>query len=218
MLFRSPHILFNTGDVGDYALPFLYIDLASDRILFLRRDLTAVERLEGTSVAPYLKTSRHLVKSHLFDLVLRPVSSVSRLMSMLSGVVRETLRRDPDESGVANQVASAGPMDLTLWEEQLDQLTRSSSSYGQLEYLIDGDAFFTRMIDSLNQAERSIQIRTYIFDNDDYAEKIARLLKRRANEGIEVKVLLDGAGTSIAAIEKQSTLPARWEEIGRAHV
>jgi cardiolipin synthase len=104
-------------------------------------------------------------------------------------------------------------MDLEQWEASLDQLTERLSSKGTVEYLIDGEKFFTRLIDKASSAASSISLRTYIFDNDDYAEKIGELLKRRSNEGVDVKVLLDGLGTIISTVEKQETLPEDYEGV-----
>ena len=98
-------------------------------------------------------------------------------------------------------------MDLEAWEDGLDETTGRSASQGSIEYLIDGEAFFTRLIDVITSAKSSITLRMYIFDNDDYAARIGELLKRRSNEGIKVRILLDGLGTIISTIEQQETLP-----------
>jgi cardiolipin synthase len=98
-------------------------------------------------------------------------------------------------------------MDLDAWEARLDELTRRPSSRGTMRFLVDGREFFTRFIDAVTRAESSVTLRTYIFDNDDYAVRIGELLKRRSSDGIEVRVLLDGLGTIISTIEKQATLP-----------
>jgi len=102
-------------------------------------------------------------------------------------------------------------MDLDLWERQLDELTQRPSSRGTMRFLVDGQAFFTRLIDAVTSAESSISLRTYIFDNDDYAVRIGELLKRRSNEGIDVRILLDGLGTIVSTIEKQPTLPKNYQ-------
>ena len=102
-------------------------------------------------------------------------------------------------------------MDLVAWEQELDALTGRTASRGQLSYLVGGEAFFTRFIDAVVAAQDSIHLRTYIFDNDDYANKIGNLLKRRSNEGVDVKLLLDGLGTIISTAETQDTLPSDWQ-------
>jgi cardiolipin synthase len=97
-------------------------------------------------------------------------------------------------------------MDLVEWEADLDRITRPSSS-GTIDLLVDGADFFSRFSTAVNAAEKSISLRMYIFDNDDFAVSIAELLKRRASEGIDTKVLLDGFGTIISTIEQQENLP-----------
>ena len=52
-----------------------------------------------------------------------------------------------------------------------------------------------------------MDVRAYIFDNDDVALTIAELLKRRSREGIDTRVLFDGLGTIIAGGEHSDTLP-----------
>ena len=82
---------------------------------------------------------------------------------------------------------------------------------GTIDFLVDGEEFFPRFIDAVTRAEHSVDLRTYIFDNDDYAERIGELLKRRSNEGIDVRMLFDGFGTIVSTIEQQETLPDDWK-------
>ncbi len=86
-------------------------------------------------------------------------------------------------------------MDLDAWEADLAGLA-GTSTRGTVRFLIDGDEFFPRLIETVRGADESIDIRTYIFDNDDYAVKIADLLKERS-ANVDVKVLLDGIGAII---------------------
>jgi cardiolipin synthase len=80
-----------------------------------------------------------------------------------------------------------------------------------MRFLVDGREFFTRFIDAVTAAKSSLSLRTYIFDNDDYAVRIGELLKRRSNEGIDVRILLDGLGTIVSTIETQPTLPEDYQ-------
>jgi len=98
-------------------------------------------------------------------------------------------------------------MDPDDWEEQLDFITGRPATTGSVQYLIDGEECFTRLIDVLTTARESILVRTYIFDNDDVAEMIGKLLRRRAEEGVEVKVLLDGLGTITATRTEHESAP-----------
>ncbi len=85
--------------------------------------------------------------------------------------------------------------------------TRNSATSGEVEFLVDGDEFFPRFIDRVSRAQESVRLQTYIFDNDDYAVTVGELLKRRSNEGIDVKVLLDGFGTISSTMADSESLP-----------
>jgi cardiolipin synthase len=208
-------VAFNTGDTGDYSLPFVYVNRELHIVVFVRQPARRSHVQPGSSTLPYVQTAGHVAQSHLGGIVFRPVSSVYRLFFVASDAVAETITPDwligLDGTPVPPVVDKPG-MDLKTWEASLDLLTGRSASKGTIEYLIDGEDFFTRFIDVTTAATSSISLRTYIFDNDDYAEKIGLLLKRRSNDGVDVKVLLDGLGTIISTVEKQATLPEDYEE------
>ena len=168
----------------------------------------------GPAPVPYMQTAGHVAGSHTAGIVFRPVSSLYRLLFVTSDTVAEAIK-PTSLSQLASEpvppVKIRPAMDLDLWERQLDELTQRPSSVGTMRFLVDGQAFFTRFIDAITSAKSSISLRTYIFDNDDYAVRIGELLKRRSNEGIDVRVLLDGLGTIVSTIEKQPTLPKNYE-------
>lgn len=203
-------IAFNTGDSGAYSLPFVYVNRDLPIVVFVRQPGPAHEFRAAGGSEPFVQTAAHVAGSHTVGILLRPVSSLYRLMFITTDTVVETtnpkllIRLDSTPIPPVNK----GPgMDLVEWEARLDKMTGRGSSRGTVEMLVDGEAFFTRFIDTVSSADSSISLRTYIFDNDDYAARIGRLLKRRSNEGIDVKVLLDGLGTIVSTIEKQQTLP-----------
>jgi cardiolipin synthase len=94
-------------------------------------------------------------------------------------------------------------MNLSEFEEYLDKISSSKVYRGNIDILIDGEEFFVDFIYHLFNAKDSINIRTYIFDNDDYAVKIADILKNKS-EKVDVKVLMDFLGSVGAG----QTLPA----------
>ena len=205
---------FNTGDTGDYSLPFIYANRDLHIAAFVRQPPQRFPYPKGNTSGPLIQTAGHVAQSHLGGIVLRPVSSIYRLFFVAADTVVETITPDwmvSLESSPVPPLNQGLGMDLRKWEADLDKLTGRPSSRGTIEYLIDGEQFFTRLIDLASSAASSISLRTYIFDNDDYAEKIGELLKRRSNEDVDVKVLLDGLGTIISTIEKQESLPAEYE-------
>ena len=201
---------FNTGDTGYYSLPFLYVNRDLPLAVFVRMPGPHRRFVSGPAPVPYVQTAGHVAGSHTAGIVFRPVSSLYRLLFVTSDTVAETVKPNfltELSHGPVPPLSTREGMDLEQWERELDELTQRRSSRGTMRILVDGREFFTRFIDAVTSAESSITLRTYIFDNDDYAVRIGDLLKRRSNEGIEVRVLLDGLGTIVSTIEKQPSLP-----------
>ena len=139
----------------------------------------------------------------------RPLSSLHRLVSFVTSTTFDTL--DPNSVVLTRRAPVLPPsqgrgMDLAAWEEQLDELTGRAPSKGTIRFLVDGDEFFPRLVDVVEGAERSVDIRIYIFDNDDYATAFADRLKRRS-EDVKIRVLVDGLGTLIAAGATSDSVP-----------
>jgi cardiolipin synthase len=189
-------IAFNTGDAGYYSLPFLYVNRDLPIAVFVRMPGPGRRFSAGPASAPYVQTAGHVAGSHTAGIVFRPVAETIAPASL-----------NELSSGPVPPVSSLPGMNLEEWEATLDDLTGRQASRGTMRFLVDGQEFFTRFIDAVTRAKSSISLRTYIFDNDDYAVRIGELLKRRSNEGIDVRVLLDGLGTIVSTIEKQPTLP-----------
>jgi len=203
-------IVFNTGDVGIYSLPFLYVNLDRRIAVFARYVPDRSTGLVTPPVVPLSQTLGHVLRSHSSALALRPVSSLYRLFFVLKDTAVETVRPTWLVNLADDPVppVTGGPgMDLVEWEHHLDRITDRAGSRGTIEYLIDGEEFFGRLIASLQSAQKSIHMRTYIFDNDDYAAGIGELLKQRSKEGVDVRVLLDGLGTMVSTLETQQSLP-----------
>jgi cardiolipin synthase len=114
-------------------------------------------------------------------------------------------------SGPPPPLATSRPMDLDAWEEFLEGLTGRPASSGTLEFLVDGGEFFPRLIGAIEAAKKTVHMRTYIFDNDDFAASIGQLLRDRSTAGIDIRVLLDGLGTIISTAETQDSLPQDYE-------
>ena len=202
--------VFNTGDTGAYSLPFVYGNMEKRIAIFGRFVPESMLAGPNRTVNDKVQTAGHIGRSHLSGFVLRPVSSLHRLFFAVSHTAFDTVRPDWMLTLDMQPVPplNSGPaMDLDVWEAALDKLTGRPASTGTVKYLIGGEQFFIRFIDAIVSARESIYLRTYIFDNDDFAMKIADLLKRRSNENIDVKVLLDGLGTIFATGAASTTEP-----------
>ncbi|MGJ8655020.1 MAG: phospholipase D-like domain-containing protein [Akkermansiaceae bacterium] len=79
-------------------------------------------------------------------------------------------------------------------EDMLDKMKLPQRVGGTVDYLIDGEAFFGALQDSVNAAERRIDTRVFIYDNDDLAVAYSDHLKRRSKE-VRCRVLMDELGS-----------------------
>ncbi|MGI9233443.1 MAG: phospholipase D-like domain-containing protein [Woeseiaceae bacterium] len=206
-------LLFTTGDTGAYSLPFVYVDLDRELGVFFRYAPAPREGPAASTGSQIVQSAGHLAQSHLGGLLARPVSSIFRLLFVAKDAAVETVRPTwlvTLESKPIPALNDGPGMDLEEWEERLDRLTGHPATRGTIDYLIDGEEYFVRFVDAISTAKKSVDIRTYIFDNDDFAEKIGKLLRRRAGEGIDTRVLLDGLGTIVATGADDASLPERY--------
>jgi len=155
----------------------------------------------------------HYARSVYENPVNRPVSHFAALGSLALKSTGGLLRRValgavemPALNGVIPPVSNAEPMDLVAFEKLLDRKTGTRSDTGQIRFLVDGDEYFCRLMESIENAEASVDIRTYIFDNDDYAVAVADRLKERSSD-VEIRIMLDGLGTMQALQADPESLP-----------
>lgn len=204
----AARLLFETGDDREYGYPFVYTDREAGITLFLQRQ-PAPAASRGTAAGGTARLFVHTVADQVRGIVSKPVSSVVRLFTLVGGITVDMVQPTPlvllERRPLPPPGREAG-MDLVAWEAELDTLTGSRSSAGHLEYLVDGAAFFPRLIDRIGTARESVWLRVYIFDNDDYAVAIADLLRERAQD-LQVRVLVDGLGTLGAGMASSPSLP-----------
>ena len=205
----AERILFETGDDSEYGYPYVYADTHTGLILFLQSEPRDRANTATFPLGTALEMLTQTIIDHVQAVFNQPVTSFTRLFTMVSVSTEDLMRPTPlalVESDPIPPIHAGEGMDLTQWESRLDEITGTSLSSGRLVYLTDGAAFFTRMIELVGAAKESVYLRVYIFDNDDYATKIADLLKRRSDE-IDIKVLVDGLGTLGAGMAQSSSLP-----------
>ena len=206
-------VVFSTGDTGTYSLPFIFIDRDIPIGIFVRYAPPPPEGPAASKAAQIAQSTGHVAQSHLGGLVSRPVSSVYRLLFVAKDVAVETVTPSWMVTLEAEPIPPLvdGPgMDLDAWEEELTRITGHEATRGTIDYLVDGEAFFVRYIDAISTATQSVDIRTYIFDNDDFAGRIRDLLRRRSDEGVEIRILLDGLGTIVATGADDESMPADY--------
>jgi Phosphatidylserine/phosphatidylglycerophosphate/cardiolipin synthases and related enzymes len=78
-----------------------------------------------------------------------------------------------------------------------EALTAAPISAGNdLELLINGDAIFPAFLATIANAQKTINLLTYVYWQGEIAERVAACLAERARAGVQVNVLLDAFGTA----------------------
>jgi cardiolipin synthase len=63
-----------------------------------------------------------------------------------------------------------------------------------MEFFFEGDDFFAALRSSLETAKKAIDIELYYFANDQVGNDFADILKKKASEGVKVRVIYDALG------------------------
>ncbi|GAA5483487.1 cardiolipin synthase A [Haloferula sargassicola] len=117
----------------------------------------------------------------------------------------------PDSSVIPGGPVSPAPPGTSRFEDWLTEQGMPEPVAGELGLLIDGREFFHSLDRELAGARRSIDIQTFIFDNDDFAVDFARRLKKRS-EAVKVRVMYDDLGTSLSsAVAPDTPAPDDFE-------
>ena len=206
----SHEVMFNTGDLEAGAIPIIYINTNSNLIVLIRYDEITADIPGKVPGSHWLQSLWHFIGSHTYSVPMRPFSSAQSLLTLLTDTAVEsgrTLANARPEDGELVPLNNGPGMDLNAWETYLDTNLGRPASRGSVDFLVDGEQFFTRFIDEVTSADKAVDIRAYIFDNDDVALEIAELLKRRSREGNDTRILFDGLGTIMAGAEEAPSLP-----------
>ena len=87
------------------------------------------------------------------------------------------------------------PVDSVEFADALARLVGAPIEHGgSVEILNNGDEFLPALLESINQAKRSINFSVFIWDDGAMSDRVLEALIRRQSEGVAVRVLLDGLG------------------------
>lgn len=181
------------------AIGWVYLPAGGEEVVFIRSPQEAED-----SSTPVLKVTLrsldHIVlRSHLLTLLKNPATTLRRLLGHGEDAVVSIFRRGPKETYPEAPYAQGASMNLERWENTLDYLTRTRSYPGTIDFLIGGTAYFNELEEAFAKAKRRIDIRTYIFDNDAFAVRMADNLRERA-EQVRVRVMMDDLGSIMAGM------------------
>ncbi len=188
-------LLFQTGDAGDDET-FVLFDLERRQSVLIADPYIG----QQTGLSGMLHTMVRLpdtliVRGQALGVLTRPVSSIGRLVWLVSqSAIKLVPPHYAEPDGPPPPVVERPGMDLAEWERHLDSTGLPPQYRGSIVPLIGGEAFFTDFVQAVQDARGSIDVRLFIFDNDDYAIGIADLLKRRSRD-VRVRVLIDALGT-----------------------
>jgi len=70
----------------------------------------------------------------------------------------------------------------------------------------DSDTYFTALIDAINHAQQRVDLEVYIYEADALGNRIQQALEKAASRGVEVRVIVDGAGinTDFSAVAQET--------------
>lgn len=94
--------------------------------------------------------------------------------------------------------------ELTRLEEiKLDQTLKPQS----LETILNCDEYFLSLLNDINNAKINIDLETYIYNDDLFGRALADALIKATERGVNVRVLVDGSGTStrILSLERMES-------------
>ncbi len=199
--------------------PLVYLHLSDGRLVFLHAPVAepydySLMGLEKIPPSVALRVAKAAFWSGSFVSMLNnPVSFVVRGGNIAVSVASKLWDWQPRAKvmTVPPVNASRGPMDLVAWEKRLDGIAHTRPRMAALDFLIDGAEFFPRYIQALQGAQRNIDVRLFIFDNDDYAVKLADILRAKSREKVQVRVMMDELGSIIATqSEPLSPMPGNF--------
>ncbi len=193
---ETGNVIFLTSDIEKSQMPYVYYNTKSKKLVSIYNSYEGGENHQSIS---------YLLVRNIAGLINNPVTVGGRLIFYIYNSAAVLTTQGVKVSKEShNLIKSEEIMDTESFLKKISKKVSKKPYKGSLEFLIDGEDFFHDFIESIKNAEKQILIRTYIFDNDDYAVKIADLLKEKSNE-VEVKVLMDEIGSMTAAITNPAT-------------
>lgn len=78
----------------------------------------------------------------------------------------------------------------------------------QITLLQNGQEFFPAICEAIDQAKKRLHLETYIFNLDDSGHSVLDALRRACERGVRVRVVIDGFGSDVHALQIAEQLKA----------
>jgi cardiolipin synthase len=105
---------------------------------------------------------------------------------------------------------------LTALGRYVDRVTARPLTRGNtVRALVHGDATYPDMLATIEAAQESVGLATYIFDNDAAGRQFVDALADAARRGVQVRVLIDGVGARYSRPSIVRTLHERGVTVAR---
>ena len=116
-----------------------------------------------------------------------------RALSLRAESSTDVRRVTPKDMGEADALEAEH---LRMLARVVDSVvTRPLVGGNRIQLLLNGDEAFPAMLAAIDAAKTSISLSTYIFDRDRSGRQFAAALGRAAGRGVQVRVLIDDAGS-----------------------
>ena len=117
-------------------------------------------------------------------------------LALLGWYASDTLRHRR-EGGRGYDVGDAPEVDGEAFLRATEALTGAPISRGNdIELLINGDEIFPAFLETIEGAERTLNMLTYVYWTGEIADEVAAAVCRKARGGVECNVLLDAVGAA----------------------
>jgi cardiolipin synthase len=118
--------------------------------------------------------------------------------------IHKTVSRDVPEN--LGEPQESGAEHLKMLARVVGRVVERPLTPGnKIQPLINGDETFPAMLAMIESAKKSISLVSYIFDNDPTGKQFIATLERAIQRGVQVRVLVDAAGT------RYSFPPITWK-------
>ncbi len=107
------------------------------------------------------------------------------------------------EKRTVYQYEPAYGVDSTQFRRSLDAFGTEMVPHNTARVLENGDQTFGAMLDDIRNARASINVESYIFNQGSVGSEFAAALAERARAGVEVRVLVDGFGSSLGPLDEE---------------